>query len=185
MTSTKKILCFEYLIYSLNKWYKELNPNDENSLEQFSRLKSLKLLFFASAVNASSNVKLGLLTVFDNFYAMQHGPVESDIYNAMVRSETQIFDFTDRPTKLKNAGIKLNDELFSELDSDDKELIDNAIETLKEKNNILVLKKPFDLVDISHKWNSWKVAYEIAQIFDKRSEKINSDDICNDIKYFD
>ena len=173
-----KILCFEYIIYSLIKWHKELYPQQEH-VELFTRLKSLKLLFLVSAVEASASSE-GLLDIFDKFYAMQHGPVESDIYNAMVTSTTCMYDFKERETGIKNGDI----QVFSQIPKELKEKIDHSILSLKEKNASIVWYKSFDLVEITHKWESWRVAISIAKIFGKGSELMSTESIKNDLKYF-
>lgn len=74
---------FEYLLNGLLQWFSngELYKNSNS----FSRVKVLKLLFFVAVIkDADGN---DLLDIFDKFYAMPHGPVESDIYNYMSRDE--------------------------------------------------------------------------------------------------
>ena len=91
MNMDYKIFCFEYMLFQLMEWYRDLRPS-QNPLNSFTRLKSLKLLFFVATVEASESNE-GLLSIFDNFYAMGNGPVESDVYNAMVENTMSIFDF--------------------------------------------------------------------------------------------
>ena len=176
-----KILAFEYLLYSLLLWNKEASGNtDLNVLvKSFSRLKALKLLFLTSAINSSPEND-GLLKTFDTFYAMQHGPVESDIYNAMINKETKIFDFSKRETAINLRMINR----FKSLDEELKVEIDNSINELKRANSSIITYSPFDLVDITHKWESWKVAIEIAHLFNRGSELMNVNDIKSDVKYF-
>ena len=174
----QKILCFEYMIYSLLLWYKELS-SDTNPISSFTRLKSLKLLFLVSAVDATQDND-GLLDIFDKFYAMQHGPVESDIYNAMVMSETSMFDFKERITIIKNP----DDNIFAQIPAELRVRIDLSIKVLRDKNESIVLYNSFDLVEITHKWESWQIALDIAQILVKRSELMSVSSIRNDSKYF-
>lgn len=148
-------------------------------MSSFTRLKSLKLLFLVSAVNATKEEN-GLLDIFDRFYAMQHGPVESDIYNAMVTSETYMFDFGERITTIKNGDT----HVFEQIPNEIKIKIETSIKTLKDKNALIVMYKSFDLVEITHKWESWRVALDIAQTLGKRSELMSVDSIKYDSKYF-
>ena len=68
MTDLKlKILYFEYIIHLLLQWHKEIYSN-VNPIASFTRLKSLKLLFLVSSVNATQDNN-GLLDIFDKFYA--------------------------------------------------------------------------------------------------------------------
>ena len=177
-TDRLKILEFEYLIYLLLSWYKELHPN-ENPILSFSRLKSLKLLFLVSAVNASEGNE-GLLGIFDKFYAMQHGPVESDIYKAMTLDETIFFSYKNRITDYKGKDARI----FDNIEFKTSKIIKESVDALKKINPKIVEYKPFDLVNITHKWNSWQVAFEMAQIFGKGSESMSIESIKKDTKYF-
>lgn len=160
------------------EWFKELSPGI-NSLNSFTRLKSLKLLFLVSAIKATNDDD-GLLDIFDKFYAMQHGPVESDIYNAMVTSKTLMFNFEERITTVKNSNVHIFDQIPSTL----KMKIKACIDALRKENDSIVLYKSFDLVDITHKWESWQVALKIAHILGKRSELMSVATIKKDLKYF-
>lgn len=174
-----KNICFEYILYNIINWYKELRPKDSDLLT-LTRLKVLKLLFFISAI--SEDEKSDLLDVFDNFWAMQHGPVESDIYNSMVNDKFLCYSF-----KLKqNVTIKREFDIkeYKAALENYKERIDNSLEILKKKNSKLVDCSAFDLVEISHKWNSWKLAMQIAELSGKGSEKMNIIDIRSNIKYY-
>lgn len=82
MNMDYKIFCFEYMLFQLMEWYRDLRPS-QNPLNSFTRLKSLKLLFFVATVEASESNE-GLLSIFDNFYAMGNGPVESDVYFSFI-----------------------------------------------------------------------------------------------------
>jgi len=73
---TIKELAFEYLMDCFIDWYKSIR-NDNSYFCSFTKLKVIKLLFFASAVNANSQ-NHNLLGVFNKFVAMPFGPVESD-----------------------------------------------------------------------------------------------------------
>lgn len=81
---TTKELAFEYLMDCFIDWYKSIK-NDNSFHYSFTKLKVIKLLFFASAVNAN-NEDHNLLGTFNKFVAMPFGPVESDIYNKMNQS---------------------------------------------------------------------------------------------------
>lgn len=168
----KKKDCFEYIVSKLLEWNKEQKGDQMN----FTKLKLQKLLFLISAIKADSQNK-GLLDIFDSFYAMQYGPVESDIYNAMVNNQFSNFSFENRE-------IKYNSTHNTILDKTEQKMIDRAIQSLKEKNIKLVLCSASELVDITHKWKSWKYAMVVANAMGKGSEKMNVDNICNDEKFF-
>ena len=74
--------------------------------------------------------------------------------------------------------------MFSQIPKELKEKIDHSILSLKEKNASIVWYKSFDLVEITHKWESWRVAISIAKIFGKGSELMSTESIKNDLKYF-
>jgi len=68
MDKQGKVQVFEYVLSKLLEWHKEVNGNVQNDI---GYLKSLKLLFFISAVGTSKNSENTLLdSVFDNFVAM-------------------------------------------------------------------------------------------------------------------
>lgn len=171
-----KILCFEYLLYRMIDWYRELRPKEDyNSvIGDFSRLKSLKLLFFVSTVGlfkGEGDNNNGLLDIFSRFYAMQHGPVESEIYDAMVHFRTKIFDFRDRVTILNVQDQQEITQIFqASIDLHLQERLNTAVELLREENEDLVTYTPFHLVDISHKWKVWRNTFDFALFIGKRSE---------------
>lgn len=173
-----KILYFEYILSKLIIWYKEIFPTVSHPELKFSKLKVLKLLFFVTTINSSKR-KRGLLDIFNKFYAMSYGPVESDIYNAILKDTTTIFNIGDQYTTIKNG------QNFERLNPNIKKEIDNSIENLKKTNKNLICFDSYKLVDISHKWNSWINSMNIALALGKRSELMNVEDILNDTKYYD
>lgn len=175
-----KFISFEYLLYRFMNWYEELNHiNDEahhQFLREFTRLKALKLLFLVSAIRDSNGNNL--LSLFNNFYAMQHGPVESDIYNAMVHNTFKYFKFQNRQTSFKQQ--KLSDLEHIE----NRECLDNAISSLRQANSKIVSCPAMDLVEITHKWISWKSAYMVAQMLGKGSQFMPTEMIENSNEFF-
>ena len=178
----KKILYFEYIVSLLVQWYEQECPVLKGkALSSFTRLKALKLLFLVTAVDASPKAEEdGLLNIFDNFYAMQHGPVESDIYDAMVHHKTSVYEFEGTRTIKK----EVDSDPFLGIDEQEKMMLEGSVESLKKKNPNLITYKPFDLVDVTHKWSSWQVAYKVAQFIGKGSERMSIESIKQDNKYF-
>ena len=68
-----------------------------------------------------------MLDVFDIFYALSNGPVESDIYNYITSGELTYYTYKDFSfnTKLQYGEVCFSDEL--------KERIKSSIEALKQK----------------------------------------------------
>ena len=182
MTPEEKILYFEYTISKLLDWYKQLG-NDE-SKNNFSVLKSLKLLFFVSAAKAEPGKKSLLLEdVFTDFYALPYGHVESVIYDSIKGEGGNLKYF-----KLSSIGLSVNDvgedDSFKNLDNNIKQEIDDSIDYLKSKNKYLVTMFPFDLVNLSHAWYSWQQYYKIAKGSGNSSIHIPPDVIKDENKIF-
>lgn len=172
----RKKKCFEYMVTQLKAWHQEVVGND--SMESFTRLKLHKLLFLISSVTATLEDKKMLL-IFDNFYAMPYGPVESDIYNEMVNDAFSTLSFSERSVSFKS---RFDNNAFNDAD---KALIDEAIAELKNKNKFLVQYQASTLVDITHKWSSWRYAREIADALGKGSERMDIESICKDRKVYE
>lgn len=82
--TSKKEKMFEYIVLELLKWWKEANPNKEIYDNDLGTLKVMKLLFFtvASSTNSyyhNSKKEVGLLEIFDKWYARPYGHIEGDI----------------------------------------------------------------------------------------------------------
>lgn len=172
----RKKKCFEYIVTQLKMWYKEVAGTD--NMDSFTRLKLHKLLFLVSSVTALPEDKK-VLQIFDNFYAMPYGPVESDIYNEMVNDGFAILSFAERSVGFKGTFDENN------FDANDKGLIDEAIAELKKENINLVQYQASTLVEITHKWSSWKYAREIADALGKGSERMDIESICKDRKVYE
>ncbi|MBF0576383.1 type II toxin-antitoxin system antitoxin SocA domain-containing protein [Dysgonomonas sp. GY617] len=176
----EKIKSFEYLVGKFIHWYSEVAPfygYKPNDYEwAFSKLTILKLLFLVSAVEEDEK---DLLNTFNNFVALPHGPVESDIYNAMNNNKVINYNITENGLTVsnRNASTDLSEEQTNRLDL--------SINKLKEINKAIVTYKPFDLVDITHRWSCWKNDYNVALNFGLRAMSMTSESIRNSDKYFD
>jgi uncharacterized phage-associated protein len=158
---------FTYIVQQLIAWSDSEGGTGQRS--SFTKLKLLKLLFFVSAADSSEG-EYSLLRVFENFYAMPYGHVESDIYNLM--REYNVFDY--KP--LMSEDVRLNDA--------QKKVIDSAIANLKDINRKIVLYTANQLVDLSHEWYSWKSMYNMARSSDKYSVAIPADLIKHEHKFY-
>ncbi len=174
---------FEYVLFKLIEWYNlnnhSLNYLEFNSTNDLSKLKILKLHFFVTTVNAKNN---NLLDVFNNFYAMPYGHVESDIYNELSRLERYVV--SNRNVIIKDLYLENLNLSFELLESKIKLDIDSAVETLKLKNSELINLSALDLVEISHHYFSWKYTFNHARVSKRFSEPIPVDLIKDEIKYF-
>tara|TARA_R110000868_G_scaffold46298_1_gene153037 strand:+ start:846 stop:1376 length:531 start_codon:yes stop_codon:yes gene_type:complete len=174
MTPQEKTPYFEYFTKLLVDWHSEKTGNNTNDL---STLKVLKLLFFASAVNTKSDSQDTLLdTIFDKYYAMPYGHVESDIYTSI-----RTGSLTNVTINNRNSIIHSDIELPSEKLKKD---IDNAVGALKASNPNIILASSFDLVDLSHSWYSWQYYYGLAKRQRVNSIPIPVSDIKEEEKIF-
>lgn len=156
---SEKILAFEYLLTQLIKW----NNNDSSS---FTRLKALKLLFLVAAVK--DEFGHDLLDVFDNFYALPNGPVESDIYNCITADSLSYYSFISFSVTTKKAydDQQIKEEL--------KGRIDMSVNRLRTLNPNIVKYSAEHLVALSHCWTAWKNSISIANMLGKGSYKMSS-----------
>lgn len=173
MISEEKIPLFEYIVYRLVEWYKEVVSNNQEKIDRhFSRLTTLKLLFFVSSIKDEQNCNKDLLDIFNKFYAMQYGPVEADVYTAIVHSKTKKYALGTRKLTICTPTMDfgtLNQVLIKD--------VDNAIDLLKKKNPQIISYNASQLINISHKWDAWKNAMGVANILGKGSEPMSIADI--------
>lgn len=170
MLETKRNL-FEYLVFLLDKWYRE--GNTETPIE-FTKLRLQKILFLAAATNAVEE-EHPLLDVFDRFYALPYGPVELDIYDSMNNNQFQHITFVEKVCDCQN----LQETDFEELDETLKACMRKAVDELK-TFKLDYLRMPIaELVDITHKWTSWQISMAVADLFGTRREVMSTEDICN------
>lgn len=181
MEHRDKILIFEYIIFKLVEWEKTIQPNITHPEFSFGKLKALKLLFFVVSVDAT-RTEHKLLDIFNRFYAMTYGPVESEVYNAIQNRKTIFYDIKDRITILKS---DRDFKLFDKLNNDIKLEINRSVNKLKVINPKIVDLPSYKLVDITHKWPVWKNAMSIANILGRRSEIMEGQDIIESEKFYE
>ncbi len=164
-----KIYAFDYMLSLFEEWYNEDNKEQNRGFEKCSKLSVLKLLFLASAPKGGDSIDL--LDVFDNYYALPYGPVESDIYNAIQNDELPSYTVKDRTIVAKNAQIPLPYSVDRFCN------IKRAVDELKSVNSSLVKLNAFELVEITHKWESWNKSIEFARFMGVSSYKMTPMDI--------
>ena len=174
---------FEYVLFKLTEWFKTThklgNNMDFNSSNDLSKLKIIKLHFFISAVNSKNNT---LLELFNNFYAMPYGHVESDIYKEI--NVLERFTVSANSLNIKENYIETISNSFPNLDADTKAAVDTAVMVLEKENSDIINLSALDLVDISHTYFSWKYMFNIARVNDRYSEYIPTQLIKDETKYF-
>ncbi len=170
-----KTNAFDYFVFRLIELAKTQKIEYTTEL---TKLKLLKLLFFTTAVTSSKHSK-GLLEVFDDYWALPYGHVESGVYNYIPNS---IFFKIDKSgvTTLNN---NLTRESFGLLENEIY-LIDKAIDSLLEKNPNILSYSAFQLVELSHEWQSWKSMFNLAKINRKSGLKIPIEMIQNEPKFY-
>lgn len=178
-----KTQAFEFVVFELINWYKLQNSiidNEQFNLHNdFNKLKVIKLHFFASAINSKSN---SLLRVFDKFYAMPYGHVESDIYNNW--NNFTFYKIDTKKLTIMNIN-ELSRESFVLVDENLKLEISKAVEDLKQSNSSLINYNSLKLVELSHKWFSWKSMFSYAKSNSRYSEYIPSNLIIEENKTFE
>jgi uncharacterized phage-associated protein len=166
----------QYFEYFLDKVYNYLGKGDDNDL---SIVKTQKLLFFLASSFEGENKDYPLFKVFDNFYALPYGHVESDIYKA-IKGEG---DFLLESFKIDRFGAKRNDNSSINVINDlIVDRLDSGFNELIEYN--IIHKSSSYLVDLSHCHDSWIKNYRLALSLNKLSQFIPNNDLSTEKKYF-
>lgn len=175
-----KIEIFEFIVHKLKDWFMERNRI--NSLEEFnqkndfSTLKLLKFHFLVSSIESATNNNL--LDEF-SFYAMPYGPVETDIYSRIkTNPEFNSFSVDNFKSTFTSSNYMGNWNDIRLINS-----IESSVSKLKEIDNSLINADAGSLVDLTHKWSSWKITYSQARILGIYSKEMDNELIKNDNKY--
>lgn len=172
-----KIEAFDYMLHLFEEW----RDNHETIKgKPFPKLTAMKLLFLAAAPKKDRGDDL--LDIFDNFYAMPYGPVESDVYNAMCKDKLPSFSVKYRSIEPREGAEPYNAKRYN---CKLYHRVRNAVNDLREKNEKLVLLNAFELVEITHRWSSWNRAMDFAEFMKQLSAKMSIDSIRDSSKIFD
>ena len=171
MTKEEKINYFDYLITSIiKKCYRNSTSDSEEvvirescSKSNLSKLKLMKLLFFVTTLNV--NEWFLLENVFNNFYAMPYGPVESDVYDSF----NKLVNYELVGNQLM---AKRDARFIYKLERNILNIIDASIDELKGINPSIFNMGAFELVELSHKADSWRITFNEAQIIGSLSRKM-------------
>lgn len=169
-----KIPLFEYFLLRLVHWscdyyqikIKDFNEHHKNDL---SKLKVFKLHFFACSTDEKA------LDIF-SFKALPYGHVESEVYSKL--AELKYSRVTNK--KLEIIDIRG----FQNQKPSSFELIDQIVVNLRKENNDLISYDPFELVDLSHRWFSWRYMYKLAREEKSFSKPIFKNLIVREEKYY-
>lgn len=165
-----KIYAFDYMLTLFEEWKQSLNT--KNACKALSKLSVLKLLFLVAAPKKDNG--LDLLDVFNNFHALPYGPVESDIYNAIQNDDLPSYNVGDRFISLKKVTTPLPYTVDGYCN------IKQAVDELRCINNGLIELNAFELVEITHKWDSWNKSIDFAHFIGASSYKMTTQAIRND-----
>lgn len=171
MEKTIKIKAFDYMLQQFDQWRTDYFKSHNIPVKPLSRLIVLKLLFLTAA--PKTNKGKDLLDIFDNFYALPYGPVESDIYNAIQENLLPSYHIKERTVEKKTLQpYKQKDPLIIK--------ITNAIQELKKVNPNIIGLNSFELVEITHKWDSWNRSIKFAEFMGRSSAKMLTESIRSD-----
>lgn len=170
MDIQSKIAAFEYVLYKLDEWYKEINGEKENDL---GILKVMKLLFFVSGVEPANN----LFDIFNRFQAWHYGHMEADLYNQYSQMNG---DFNYLELSTVRSIFKENDST-REISKKLKSRIDDNIYKLKEKNKDLINYDSNQLISLSRSHHSWDIYY---RRLDKPYTDMDIQTLINEPKYY-
>ncbi len=145
MNEKQKYQIYKFIISEIAK------QTDQNESE-FDRLKKMKLLYFFCALSSQRPEFYG---IFDNFYALPLGPVESDVYTVEKKKEKPIIE----------------DFISVEL----KEKIILAIRSIVSSLPLIFKADSWRLVELSHESKVWQEAFKLAKSQGKLSEKMNQE----------
>jgi len=168
---------FTYFLYKIADWYRQDGLKDQNDV---SVLKALKLLFLTVSAETlnhddpeADRANL-LFNYFNDFRAFPLGHVELDIYKSLTHSkgETDYYKINNESLIFKTVIGELGENpLYAK--------IDQAINQLRDKNPKIINYTAYQLVELTHKWDSWKFFYT-----DGKSERIPVEVMITEPKVF-
>ena len=107
---------------------------------------------------------------------MPYGPVESDVYNVIQANTLPSYVAEYKIIKRREGG----EDNSSEYAGSEFENIRNAVNALRAENEKLIELNAFDLVAITHRWDSWNRAMDFAEFMGQLSAKMPKDSIRKD-----
>lgn len=172
----KKNLLFEYIFYQLNL------REDIDKKVTFTRMG--KILFLLSSINATKEDN-NLLIYFDKFYPDKFmGTFEVDILELWKNNQFK---------HLRKCGdgnnfcelCNIEDNTFNGITDKEKEMVNNAIDSLSTRLNEYFTMELFDLVGIIKRWMTVSVGIDVIKIasslgqFNPYKYLLSTEDIIN------
>ncbi len=165
-----KILFFEYFVDALIR-------KNNNKTDTLTPHKIIRLLFLTVGLYSTDENEL-LTKVFNKFVAKPFGPVESDVCEFIESDILSKYTFINSTCEIKNDSINID------LDAYSKQVVDDAVNLLLEKNPNILYYLPTHLVDIVQKWSCWKICYDVALTNGDFNIIIPPKMIRNSVKYY-
>lgn len=165
-----KILFFEYFVDVLIR-------KNNNKTDTFTIQKIIRLLFLTVGLYSTDENK-HLTKIFNKFVAKPFGPVEEDVCEFIAADVLSKYSITNSTCNIKN------DSFSIDLDNDSKQVVDDAINLLLEKNPNILYYQPTKLVDIVQKWSCWRICYDVALTNGNFNIIIPPKMIRNSVKYY-
>jgi uncharacterized phage-associated protein len=139
---------------------------DENLIPQ--NVEAEEAILGAVLVNPSSLAKVSDSLDAGCFYK----PAHRYIYEAMIDHSFNNIDFNGNECK-----TNFTEGCFTNLDKAQMAAITEALQTIKDMGADYISMPPFELVDITHKWTSWQVAMQVAEMCNSKREPMSTADI--------
>lgn len=159
------------MLQLIEEWRINYFKSKNLTVKPLSKLIVLKLLFLVAA--PKKNEGPDLLDTFNNFHALPYGPVESDIYNAILDNKIPSYFIKDRSVEVKEKKVyNTQDPLCIR--------IKDALDDLKDINPLIISLNSFELVEITHKWDSWNRSMKFAEFMGRSSAKMLTESIRSD-----
>ena len=159
------------MLQLIEEWRTDYFTSRNLTVKPLSKLLVLKLLFLIAA--PKKNDGPDLLDIFNNFHALPYGPVESDIYNAILHNKIPSYFIKDRSVEVREKKV------YDDKDSMCIE-IKNALDDLRNINPSIISLNSFELVEITHKWDSWYKSMKFAEFMGRSSAKMLTESIRSD-----
>lgn len=172
MDNCNKIKAFDYMLQLFEEWRTLYFQRKGDDVKPLSKLIVIKLLFLTAAPKKDGGEDL--LSIFDNFYALPYGPVESDVYNAIQKDLLPSYHIKERSVEKKTH------QSYEKLDMDICLKVQKALEDLQAVNYDLIGLSAFELVEITHKWESWNKSMKFAEFMGHSSAKMLTKSIRED-----